>query len=371
VFDAIATVLAWFYSLIPNYAIAIALLTLTVMLLLTPLTLKGTKSMLQMQRLQPEMKKIQQQYKGDRQKLNEELMKFYQEHKINPLGGCLPLLIQMPVFIVLYRVLRGLTRTCTASLLSKGECTKVGNFAPKYIDHSTDLWKALTATDQMLAFGMNLAQSAARQMSESWVGALPYLLLIAGVTASSYIQQLQISARNKNGTAINPQQAMLLKVMPAFFALISLTLPAGVVIYFLVSNMYRIGQQAYITRAFYREDAKHAAEAKSSSGSSPSAKPKPEPKGGSPKAVEPAKDAGKDATKDAAPSDGKAQTGKAPPSKSSGNGSTPSARPKPKSGGATARPAPRPVSGTSGGSGGSSGGTSAGGTVPPGKKKKR
>ena len=108
-FDAIATVLAWFYSLIPNYAIAIALLTLTVMVLLTPLTLKGTKSMLQMQRLQPEMKKIQQQYKGDRQKLNEELMKFYQENKINPLGGCLPLLIQMPVFIVLYRV-RGLTR---------------------------------------------------------------------------------------------------------------------------------------------------------------------------------------------------------------------------------------------------------------------
>ena len=118
-FDAIATVLAWFYSLIPNYAIAIALLTLTVMVLLTPLTLKGTKSMLQMQRLQPEMKKIQQQYKGDRQKLNEELMKFYQENKINPLGGCLPLLIQMPVFIVLYRVLRGLTHTCTEALAAR------------------------------------------------------------------------------------------------------------------------------------------------------------------------------------------------------------------------------------------------------------
>ena len=111
-FDAIATVLAWFYSLIPNYAIAIALLTLTVMVLLTPLTLKGTKSMLQMQRLQPEMKKLQQQYKGDRQKLNEELMKFYQENKINPMGGCLPLLIQMPVFIVLYRVLHKLTVIC-------------------------------------------------------------------------------------------------------------------------------------------------------------------------------------------------------------------------------------------------------------------
>ena len=82
------------------------------------------------------------------------------------------------------------------------------------------------------------------------------------MTASSYIQQLQISARNKNGSPINPQQAMLLKLMPAFFAVISLTLPAGVVVYFLVSNLYRIAQQSYITRAFYREDHKHDAEAK-------------------------------------------------------------------------------------------------------------
>ena len=160
-FDAIATVLAWFYSLIPNYAVAIALLTLTVMVLLTPLTLKGTKSMLQMQRLQPEMKKLQQQYKDDRQKLNEELMKFYKENKINPLGGCLPLLIQMPVFIMLYRVLARAHATCVdRAMIAAGKCTTIGNFAPKYIDHSTDLWKALTATDQMMAFGMDLSQSA-------------------------------------------------------------------------------------------------------------------------------------------------------------------------------------------------------------------
>ena len=315
-FDAIATVLAWFYSLIPNYAVAIALLTLTVMVLLTPLTLKGTKSMLQMQRLQPEMKKIQQQYKGDRQKLNEELMKFYQENKINPLGGCLPLLIQMPVFIVLYRVLRELTATCVdRAMIAAGKCTTIGNFAPKYIDHSTDLWKALTATDQMMAFGMDLSHSAAKEMSENWVGAIPYLVLILMVTASSYIQQLQISARNKNGSAINPQQAMLLKVMPAFFAVISLTLPAGIVVYFLVSNLYRIGQQSYITRAFYREDHKHDAEAKAIARPESSAKPKPEPKGGAAKAVPPAKEG--------TPRPSALPKGQQPPSKASGNGSGP------------------------------------------------
>ena len=85
------------------------------MIIVTPLTLKGTRSMMMMQQLQPEMKKIQTQYKDDRQKLNEELLKFYKENNINPLGGCLPLLVQMPVFIVLYQVLRGPDR-CASDL---------------------------------------------------------------------------------------------------------------------------------------------------------------------------------------------------------------------------------------------------------------
>src|SRR5947199_8408620 len=109
-FAPLAEALAFFYQLVPNYGIAIAMLTLAVMIVLTPLTLKGTRSMMVLQALQPEMKKIQAQYKDDRQKLNEELLKFYKENNINPLGGCLPLLIQLPVFIILYNVLRGLTR---------------------------------------------------------------------------------------------------------------------------------------------------------------------------------------------------------------------------------------------------------------------
>jgi YidC/Oxa1 family membrane protein insertase len=190
------------------------------------------------------------------------------------------------------------------------------------------------------------------------------------VTASSYIQQLQISARNKNGSAINPQQAMLLKVMPAFFALISLTLPAGVVVYFLVSNLYRIGQQAYITKAFYREDAKHAIEAKASAGPNASAKPKPEPKGS--KAIEAkatetnAADTGKGGTKPATskpPFISSHRSGQPADGKADGNGATPSARPKPKSSGATARPAPRPVTGGSSGAGS--------GSTPPSKNKKK
>src|SRR4029079_18485064 len=119
---------AWFYDLVPDYGVAIVLLTLTVMLLLMPLTLKGTRSMLALQRLQPEMKKLQQKHKDDKQALNEAMMAFYKEHKINPLGGCLPMIMQTPVFIVLYRIIRGLTHT------SEGELT------PQYIAHTSRLY---------------------------------------------------------------------------------------------------------------------------------------------------------------------------------------------------------------------------------------
>ena len=121
-FAPFANLLAWLYSIWPSYGGMILLYTMVIMLVLLPLTLKGTRSMMIMQALQPEMKKIQQQYKDDRQKLNEELLKFYKENNINPLGGCLPLLIQLPVFIILYQVLRGLTHTGAD-----------GTFDPQYI----------------------------------------------------------------------------------------------------------------------------------------------------------------------------------------------------------------------------------------------
>ena len=95
-FEIPAWVLSWFYGLTHNYAISIALIAVVVMLIITPLTLKSTKGMLEMQRLQPEMRKLQQQHRDDRQKLNEEMMKLYQEHKVNPMASCLPLLAQMP-----------------------------------------------------------------------------------------------------------------------------------------------------------------------------------------------------------------------------------------------------------------------------------
>jgi YidC/Oxa1 family membrane protein insertase len=263
-FDALAAVLAFFYDLVPNYAFAIIMLTLVVMVVVTPLTLKGTRSMMMMQQLQPEMRKIQTRYKDDRQKLNEELLKFYKENNINPLGGCLPLLVQMPVFLVLYQVLRGLTRRTTDMGFDVGwVANQFGNgtpitaapeldrtFDPSYLDEGSSLYQSLSTSTQMDAFGMDLSESASQALGEGIFHALPFLVLIAIVGATGFIQQRQIQGRNP-GASINPQQQMIMKIMPIFLPVISFGLPAGLVLYFAVSNLYRIGQQAFISRSIY------------------------------------------------------------------------------------------------------------------------
>jgi YidC/Oxa1 family membrane protein insertase len=238
-FEPFAQLLAFFYKLWPSFGGAIALFTLTIMVVLTPLTLKGTRSMMTMQALQPEMKKIQAQYKDDRQKLNEELLKFYKENKINPLGGCLPLLVQAPVFIILYNVLRGLTSVGAN-----------GTFEPKYLDHTSKLFQALEGKTEMKSWGMDLSKSVTKVMSDSFGKAIPFIIMIVAVAATSLIQQKQISGRNP-AAASNPQQQMLMKLGPIMLTGIAILYQGGLVIYLLVSNLYRVGQQALISKTIY------------------------------------------------------------------------------------------------------------------------
>lgn len=133
----LGALVAGFYSLIPSYGLAIILLTIAVRLVLLPLTVRQTRSMQAMQRLQPKVKELQRKYKGNRQKLNEELMKLYKEHQVNPLGGCLPLLLQAPVFIALFAVLQGQiahaaipAETVDAAALEAAECRPASEPAP-------------------------------------------------------------------------------------------------------------------------------------------------------------------------------------------------------------------------------------------------
>ena len=242
-FNAAAWLIDTFYAWVHNYAIAIGLVALAIMLLITPLTLKSTKGMLEMQRLQPEMKKLQNQYKGDRQKLNEEMMKLYQEHKINPLASCLPLLAQMPVFIIMFRVLHGLTY----------EATPGSGFDPKYISQSSELFKSLQGKKEMLSFGLDLAISPANAMSDDFVRGLPYALLIVGLGGLFFIQQRMVASRTTSPT-MSAGQAKVMQYLPVAFALFQVFLPTGLVVYYAVQAVVRIIQQGYITRRFYGED---------------------------------------------------------------------------------------------------------------------
>jgi YidC/Oxa1 family membrane protein insertase len=239
-FEGLASVLAGLYAFTHSYGLSIILLTLGVRILVTPLTIKGTRSMMSMQRFQPEIKRLQQEHKGDRQKLNEEMMKFYKENNINPMGSCLPLLIQIPVFIVLYRVVRGITRFGSD-----------GTFNPQYLDHNTALYKSLDGANRMMFLGLDLAKSAAGTLREdSFLRALPYLAIIAIVTGTSYIQQKQVAGRNP-GIDVNPMQKNLMRIMPLSFAVFAFSFPAALGLYFMTSNTYQVAQQWYISRALY------------------------------------------------------------------------------------------------------------------------
>jgi YidC/Oxa1 family membrane protein insertase len=269
-FDIVAAVLAYIYALWNNYAWAITGLTLVIMIPMTPLTLKGTRSMMLMQQLQPEMKRIQTRYKDDRQKQNEELLKFYKENNVSPVGGCLPLLVQMPVFIVLYAVLRGLTRRVSmmgfnfgfaSGQLAVGSATtkppvpslpQNTYFDPSYLRHNTTLYQNLSHTNTMNALGMDLAESASKAVGQGIGHALPYIILIAIVGVTGWIQQRQIQGRTP-AAAVSAQQQTIMKMMPFFLPVISIGLPAGLVLYFAVSNLYRVGQQWFIGRSLYSD----------------------------------------------------------------------------------------------------------------------
>jgi YidC/Oxa1 family membrane protein insertase len=234
----IAAVLAFFYGLVPNYGVAIILLTVAVMVILTPLTIKQTRSMLVMQKLQPQLKRLQEEHKNDRAALNEAVMALYKEHNASPLGGCLPMLLPFPVFFALFRVLEGLSRKIK------------GKSMPKYLKSSTLMYKHIQADGGSLkAFGMDLSKSA-DSVKGSFLTTLPFFVLLVIMVGTQYYQQRQLTSRNPQ--AAMGQQAQIMKFFPIIFGVLSIRFPAGVVVYWTMSNVIRIFQQW----AMYRYDPK-------------------------------------------------------------------------------------------------------------------
>ena len=237
VFQIIAGLLAFYYGLVHNYAVAIALLTITVMIFLAPLTVKSTRSMLEMQRIQPEIKRIQAKYKNDKVAQQEAIQQVFKENKVSPAGGCLPMLAQFPLLYVMYSVIRGLSNTVGPHHVP----------SPKYIGHTTALYKQLFASGgQMHSLGLNLSQSATTV--HGFLTALPYYLVIAVAIVLQYLQMAQLTNKNPQAAAANPQAQMLQKYTPIIFGIIYISIPAGVNLYFIVSSLFRIGQQELMYR---------------------------------------------------------------------------------------------------------------------------
>jgi YidC/Oxa1 family membrane protein insertase len=264
VFEIPAALLSWFYGLTSSYMIAIALIAAVVMAITTPLTLKSTKGMLEMQRLAPEMRKLQNEYRNDRTKLNEEMMKLYQEHKVNPMASCLPLLAQAPVFYIMFRVLRGLIYEPRGAALPVAQAVwgaferpaEVADpgFIPRYLAIDSSLYESLYGKHEMMSLGLDLSKSAAVEVANGFVTALPYVLLVVVLGALYFVQQRMVAARASISPTMSASQQKLMQYLPVFFAIFQIFFLAALVVYYIFQTLLRIAQQAYITRAFYGHD---------------------------------------------------------------------------------------------------------------------
>jgi YidC/Oxa1 family membrane protein insertase len=326
--QGLGSILAFFYRLIPSYGVAIILLTILVRVVLLPLTIKQTRSMQAMQSVQPKVKELQRKYKGNRQKLNEEMMKLYKEHQVNPLGGCLPLLLQLPVFFALFSVLntpvgavalpgegfsaesipddavclvepgpspqitivcdRGDQRTFTAqSVVNKDTGQAITsdvsflrscrpapadpdsgreedgflcNSLPgaEHVPRESDLFSAIVE-DRATFLGMHLSCSPTQAASEDnirvcagpgtaagVVPALPYFFMVALMIGTTFYQQKQMQKASAGPAA--QQQQLMMRIMPVFLGFISISIAAGVLVYWVTTNAWQIGQQHLMLR---------------------------------------------------------------------------------------------------------------------------
>ena len=178
-----------------NFGISIIIVTILIKIALLPLTLKQDKSMKEMKKLQPELEKIKQKYANDKQMLNIKTMELYREHKVNPMGGCLPILIQLPILFALFGVLRS-------------------GIIPA---DSSFLWMKLVEPD-------------------------PYYILPVLNGAVSFLQQKLM------GTSDNPQMKNMMFIFPIMMIMISYRMPSGLQIYWLTSSILAVVQQYFIMK---------------------------------------------------------------------------------------------------------------------------
>ncbi len=209
-------ILNFIQGFVVDWGLSIIILTIVVRLLLTPLLLKSTKSTARMQVLQPRLLELQQRYADDPQRQAQEMQKFYAENKFNPLGGCLPLLIQMPILLALFTLLRNLPT------YFEGDSFSFFNILP------------------------DLTTTPGTQWSNGIEDAIPYLISLGFFAVLTVIPSLYQS-RNQTGQQAQSMRMMAI-VMGVMMLWIGWNLPAGVLLYYDVSTMWQVVQQVFVTR---------------------------------------------------------------------------------------------------------------------------
>jgi YidC/Oxa1 family membrane protein insertase len=205
-------VLTFWHDLVgASWGWAIILLTFTIRILILPLTFKSVKSMQKLQVLQPQMKKIQARYKDDKQRMNQEMMKFYQENKVNPLGSCLPLLLQIPFFIALFELLR--SESFKADIAGNAAFGPIDNLAEKL-------------TDQPAVLAMMIVLYVSTQLVATMITS------IGG----------------------DKTQQRIMMALPFVFVVFIVNFEAGLIVYWITTNVWTIGQQLVVRKLYPRPD---------------------------------------------------------------------------------------------------------------------
>jgi YidC/Oxa1 family membrane protein insertase len=219
-----------------TWALSIVSLTILIRIALIPLFVKQIKSSRAMQLLQPKVRELQKKYGHDREKLGQETMKLYKEHNANPLASCLPLLLQSPIFIALFRVLDGAARG-----LPRGHWLRIHPELVDSLNNATLLGARIS--DTFLKVPLSNGISAVHVVT---------LALIIAMTVTLFVTQLQLMRKNMPADALTgpfaQQQKMMLYLFPLIFAVGGINFPVGVLIYWFASNLWTMGQQFYVIR---------------------------------------------------------------------------------------------------------------------------
>ncbi|QIY97058.1 membrane protein insertase YidC [Streptomyces sp. S1D4-11] len=219
------------------WGLSIVSLVILIRICLIPLFVKQIKSTRAMQTLQPEMKKIQERYKNDKQRQSEEMMKLYKETGTNPLSSCLPILAQSPFFFALYHVLNGIATGKTIGVIDDqllASARKAHIFGAPLAAKFTD------SADKVAQLGATLTDVR-----------VVTAIMIVLMSGSQFYTQRQLMTKNVDTTVKTPfmqQQKMLMYVFPVMFAFFGINFPVGVLVYWLTTNVWTMGQQMYVIR---------------------------------------------------------------------------------------------------------------------------